>query len=303
MTWLQVVCCWMCFGAIGWSQSARDIRDVSTDLRIPPLSEAAPSEAAPSAGRRVKQTLPGYPKAVYHVLYLPSDWQPTEIYPVIVEYAGNGPYQSSNGDVSTGYVEGSKLGYGITGGKKAIWLCLPFLNNDATENVRTWWGDAPEYNVTPTVDYCKKAVPWICETYQGDPQRILLVGFSRGAIACNYVGLHDDEIAKLWKCMIPFSHYDGVRRWPYPRSDRESALERLARLGDCEQLICSEHTGGNANLQATRDYLRSTKAWGQTTFLETGFRNHNDAWILRPSGSRDALRKWVSKRLQVKLDE
>ena len=44
----------------------------------------------------------------------------------------------------------------------------------------------------------------------------------RGAIGCNYLGLYDDEIAELWKAMIPYSHYDGVRLWGYPKSDMAS---------------------------------------------------------------------------------
>jgi len=28
--------------------------------------------------------------------------------------------------------------------------------------------------------------------------------------------------------------------------------------------------------------------------VETGFRNHNDAWTLRPSPARAALREWVA---------
>ena len=64
--------------------------------------------------------------------------------PVIVEFAGNGPYKSRFGDISTGLVEGSKLGYGITGGKNFIWVCMPYLNNDGTANVTQWWGNKPE---------------------------------------------------------------------------------------------------------------------------------------------------------------
>ncbi len=292
--WIQFVCCWAGLCGTGWSQIAVDIRDVPPDLTVPPLVSGEPRP-----GRRVKLTLAGYPKEVYHVLYLPIDWQPNRSFPVVVEYAGNGPYKSKQGDVSTGLVEGSKLGYGITGGKKAIWLCLPYLNNDATANVRMWWGDAPNYDVQPTVDYCKKSVDWICERFGGDPKRVMLVGFSRGAIACNYVGLHDDEIAKLWRCMIPFSHYDGVRSWDFSASDRESASRRLARLGKCPQLICSERTGGEAGLRATREYLRSTRMAVRTDYLETGFHNHNDAWLLRPSKARDHVRRWANKQLQL----
>ena len=53
---------------------------------------------------------------VYHVTYLPTDWRPGKRYPVIVEYAGNGNYTNRFGDVSTGRVEDSRLGYGISAG-------------------------------------------------------------------------------------------------------------------------------------------------------------------------------------------
>ena len=93
----------------------------------------------PAAGKRVKQVHPDWKQTeVYHVLYLPKDWQPGKRYPVIVEYAGNGPYQNRFGDISTGHPEGSKMGYGITGGRGFVWVCIPYLNADGTRNVTQW---------------------------------------------------------------------------------------------------------------------------------------------------------------------
>ncbi len=43
------------------------------------------------------------------------------------------------------------------------------------------------------------------------------------------------------------------------------------------------------------DPLENSGALGEFTFLETGFRNHNDAWVLRPSPARDAARDWLAK--------
>ena len=63
----------------------------------------------PAAGKRVKQVHPDWMQTeVYHLLYLPKDWQPGKRYPVIVEYAGNGPYQNRFGDISTGHPEGAR---------------------------------------------------------------------------------------------------------------------------------------------------------------------------------------------------
>ena len=92
----------------------------------------------------MKVTLPGYEGTkVYHALYLPTDWHPDRKYPVLVEYAGNGPYRNRYGDISTGLVEGSRMGYGISAGKGYLWLCLPYLNGEGTVNVRSWWGSKP----------------------------------------------------------------------------------------------------------------------------------------------------------------
>ena len=75
-----------------------DIRTAPPDLEVPALTDGDPAP-----GRRVKQVAPQYEGTdVHHVLYLPEDWEPDARYPVIVEYAGNGPYRSPFGDVSTG---------------------------------------------------------------------------------------------------------------------------------------------------------------------------------------------------------
>ena len=120
--------------------------------------------------------------------------------------------------------------------------------------------------------------------------RVVLAGFSRGAIACNYIGLHDDQIAKLWCGFVPYSHYDGVRKWSFAKSDRAAAKVRLARLGERPQFVLHEGDGASA----TEKYLRESGIdIGKIEFMSTGFRNHNDAWILRPSKAREALRKWL----------
>jgi hypothetical protein len=271
-----------------------DIRSVPADLVVPPMTRDAPE-----AGARVRQVHPDYKStSVYHALYLPPGWQPGGSYPVIVEYQGNGGYRSRYGDVCTGRVEDSKLGYGMSAGANYIWLCLPYLNEAGTANAIKWWGDAPSHRPGKTIDYCKKTVPWICETYGGDPDRVVLAGFSRGSIACNYIGLADDEIARLWCAFVPYSVYDGNREtWPYPGADRASALERLRRLGSRPQFICSESSspGSSTSLESTRAYLASTRVRGKFTFRPTGYRNHNDAWILRPGPARKHLRRWLQR--------
>lgn len=267
-----------------------DISTVKPDLVVPALVDGKPG-----AGRRVKEVLPQYEgTGVYHVLYLPKDWRPGQRYPVVVEYAGNGPYRNRNRDISSGRVEGSRMGYGISGGESYIWLCLPYLNGKGTANVRRWWGSKPEYDARPTISYCLEAVKHICAQFGGDRERLVLCGFSRGAIACNFIGLHDDRVAVLWRAFIPYSHYDGARQWEYPGSDRASALQRLRRLGSRPQFVCSE----GSQFKETAQYLIESGVKGNFTFRGTGFRNHSDAWLLRPSKTRSELRSWLAEVLK-----
>ncbi len=261
-----------------------DIASIAPDLQIPPVVNSAPA-----AGKRVSQALPQYSGTrVHHLLYLPTDWKPGRNYPVIVEYAGNGNFKNDYGDVSEGTVEGSRLGYGISGGREFIWLCLPYVNSAEKRNQEIWWGD-----VDATVQYAKDAVAMVIDRFGGDPQRIVLAGFSRGAIACNFIGLHDDQIAKLWRAFIPYSHYDGVRTWPYPDSDSASALARLKRLNGRPQFIIHENS-----VQATNQYLTEVGIQGRFTFRTLEFRNHNDAWTLRDIPERREVRQWLKEALR-----
>ncbi len=265
-----------------------DISTVPPDLSVPELVDGPPG-----AGKRVRLELfQGTPPVI---LYLPTDWAPGKKFPVLIELAGNGTFKNSYGDTSSGLPEGSKLGYGLSGGKGFVWACVPFLNEAGNKTAITWWGDAPTYRPDSTVAFIKRAVPALCEKFSGDPQRVILCGFSRGSIAGNAIGLHDDEIAALWRGFVCFSHYDGVStRWPFSGADAESARQRLTRLKGRPQLICGEFP-----LTGIRKHLESTGITGNFTFLETGFRNHNDAWVLRPSTARDTARKWLAETIKM----
>jgi hypothetical protein len=266
-----------------------DIRSVAPDLTVPQSSESMPA-----AGLRVRRAINGaVTKNVYHTLFLPTDWAAGKSFPIIVEYAGNGGYRDALGDECSGRPEDCNLGYGLSDGRGFLWLCLPFLNNAGDGLALTWWGTAPEHSPQPTLSYCEAAIKDACENFGGDQERIILCGFSRGAIACNYLGLHDEEIAKLWKAFVVCSHYDGVLKWPYPGSDSQSAAVRLSRLHGRPQFIIGERD----QTDETHAYLLPLKQTNQT-FASTGFRNHSDQWILRPSPAREQLRSWLNKVVQ-----
>jgi hypothetical protein len=243
---------------------------------------------SPAPGRRVRRTLPRYDGTdVYHALYLPRDFREGAPHPVIVEYAGNGPYRAPGREAISGRVEDTCLGYGIGAGDRFIWLSLPFVSVDLRRNQLTWWGD-----VERTVEYCLDAVGEACRSYGGDEGAILLAGFSRGAIACNYIGLHDDRISSLWRGFFAHSHYDGVRQWEYAGSDRAAAVERLRRLGGRPQFISHE-----GSVDAVKAYLASACPEGRFTFCALPFADHTDAWVLADSPERAMLRAWVDETL------
>jgi len=265
-----------------------DLSSIPADLEIPPLAHAPPGP-----GRRVKQTLPSWRgTGVYHVVWLPVDWQPAQRLPVIVEYGGNGGFRNGYGDTCTGLPEDCKLGFGMSAGKGFIWLCLPFLDGKGDSVAITWWGDPPSYDVQPTLDYCREAVAAACRDLGGDPGRVVLCGFSRGGLACNLVGLHDDAMARLWCAFVPYAGYEDVRvQRRYPGADPVKAMARLRRLGDRPQFICQEGAGP----EEARRQLSEVLPGGDLTFASTGFRNHSDAWVLRPSAARSQLRAWLEK--------
>jgi hypothetical protein len=206
---------------------------------------------------------------------------------VIVEYPGNGGYQRGR-DVSHGTVDGCSLGFGLTEGRRAIWVCLPFVDtqNGPKQNCTLWWGDVAE-----TKRYCIATVRDICARFGGDPRRIVLAGFSRGAIACNFIGLHDDEIAALWCGFFCHSHYDGVREtWPYAGADRASAMKRLQRLQGRPQWLSQERSVAESD-----KYLRDSGVPGDFTFVSMPFANHTDQWLLRTSPETLNARAWWAR--------
>ena len=279
--------------ATGSSYGYPDISGYKPDL-VPPVM----TRKTPGAGRRVRATLPKYRDTdVHYSLYLPTDWRPGGQYPVIVEYSGNGGregagvYRSPYGDISTGLVSDSSLGYGLSGGAGAIWIVLPFIDAGQARNTVWWWGD-----VEATVAFCKEAVKTVCAEFGGDPEAVLLCGFSRGAIACNYIGLHDDEIAGLWRAFFPASHYDGAWPNPYPGNDRAAALRRLQRLGG--RPVFASHEVVNLrettfSIMYTINYLaQSGLPLDNFKFQIVPVRNHTDRWVLYDFVARKNLRRW-----------
>ncbi len=266
------------------------VLSASEDLVTPEMVDEEPG-----AGRCVRQVSPEYRATkVYHALYLPTNWKPGGSFPVIVEYTGNKWIKCG----SSGEVKDANLAYGLTGGRDFICVSMPYIDNDGQANAHLWWGDRQA-----TVEYCKTNLPRICRHFGGDPNRVFICGFSRGAIAASYIGLADDEIAALWKGMFAHDHFDGHKEWSYPESSRQAALERLARLRG-RPVFVSSGTEELAN-DGPEGFLRAHLNLANFTFLKVPVAEifsipdggvihpHTDLWMHRESAYRDFARAWL----------
>ena len=284
-----------------------DVTKHPRDLSVP---EVTKDEPVP--GKRVLQALPDYENSkVRHALYLPTDWVNGKTYSVIAEYTGN------NGTVAGGK---ACQGYGISGGKGFLWITLPFVSEDGKTDMDWWWGDPDR-----TADYAIAAIKSVCKKWGGNPKAVILTGHSRGAIACNYIGLRNDDIAKLWLGMIPASHYDN-RPWKQGKAEFSRKVERLRRLGKTPQFVCGEHhlaeqhndkkllamvqTENYASLEAVkRDlnlqtiliqegiqaFITKNHPNARITFHTFPWVNHDGQWTLYDTSSRKKLRNWVNE--------
>jgi len=179
----------------------------------------------PAPGRRVRYQLSSDEgrNEVYCALYLPSDWEPGKRFPVIAEFPGNLFYHATK-CWSTGRPEQCQMGYGITTGEGAIWVSLPFVDLDSGGIAESGFGSR---DGADTALHARRFIADICAQWGGDRDNLFLSGFSRGAIACGYIGLSDDEIAGLWKGFVACQHYDGSR---WRQSRMEDAIGRAPRF-------------------------------------------------------------------------
>jgi len=129
------------------------------------------------------------------------------------------------------------MGYGLSGGQDYIWLVLPYIEkhpDGSLANCLQWWGDIAE-----TKKYCLKTIESVCVQYGGDRERIVLCGFSRGSIGCNYFRSIEIEGAEIVnQCTfekIPFPNHSA--EWLLcDLPQRESARKWLRQvlLGNTE---------------------------------------------------------------------
>ncbi len=276
---------------------------VSFDLTMLSLASIPPQEmGSPNPGKRVSVTEPEYAGTdVHHSLYLPVNFGERSRHPLIVEFTGNHSPPSG----STGLIEDAHLGFSLTLGRDFIWVVLPFIATDHRHNERKWMGDE-----NATMAYAKTCIPRIIEKYHGDPEHVILCGFSRGAIAAGYIGLHDDEIAKFWSAFFTVDHFDGVRewdtRWGKPLEKyRAEAIVRLRRVQGRPWWVSQEFSTDDISA-----FLKEAGLFGDNYTLDAVPMNqlfptipndyfiatHTDLWPLFDHAHSQRAREWIYRQ-------
>ena len=262
-----------------------DVHGLAATGELPPwtpppgrIELPAIADGPPAPGRRVRHRLAGDESSgLSCLLHLPDDWRPGGRYPVIVEYPGNVFYVK--GCYSTGLPEQCGIGYGMARGRGAIWVSLPFVDGRTGTIVENGWGDPDD-----TADYCVRVVEDACGRFGGDPTAMVLTGFSRGAIACGFIGLRNDRIAKLWKGFHLCQHFDGDG---WNGADMAGAIARAGRFRGATVF----HTDNDA--QRVRPVTEAMQA--PTTFVQSGLGAHATAMFLDDRESTRRLRAWFAE--------
>ena len=115
------------------------------------------------------------------------------------------------------------------------------------------------------------------ELYGGDPARVVVTGWSRGAIATGALGLYDDATSALFKAFVPYSHLDADCGWV---DMKQPALgQRWDRLAGRPTLYLGECAVATKSGPEWLEKIgqNGTHATSGMEFMTTGFANHNDA--------------------------
>jgi hypothetical protein len=237
-------------------------------------------DGLPAPGRRVRYRLAtNKENGIYGALYLPPDWQPGRRYPVIAEFPGNIFYRAK-ACWSTGRPEQCQMGYGISSGTGAIWVSLPFVDRKTGGIAENGFGSNDgEDTVTHTMNFMED----ICQNWGGDRNNLFVSGFSRGSIACGYVGLRNDRIARLWKGIIGCQHYDGFR---WNQSNIGGAVERAPRFRG--QAIFQVDN----NQETYQPVVDATDPGVNWTWTKSGLGYHATAMFLDDRPVMKQLRQW-----------
>lgn len=239
---------------------------------VPPITE----EGTPMAGKRVRIYLEHFPKA-YYVLFLPYNFNTIGKWPVIVESPPN------LWGSETGLPDDVFLGYGITQGMDYIWVCVPFINEEG-EILKAYWGSNP----LSTVNLWLEVLADLNKRFPVDNDKIILSGFSRGAVSTVYIGNYNDTIGSKWAAYFAHSHFDGCCQILLGNSK-----ERLNRIGGRKILISAGEIDYAKNCSYNA-YKKLVSIGSRATYIEIPNADHTPHWALEESESTEKAQHWLN---------
>jgi len=240
---------------------------------VPPLT----TEGAPQAGKRVRVYLKAYPKA-YYVLFLPYNFtnKGRKKWPVIIESPGN-EYEGLQG-----LPDDIFLGFGLTRGLNYIWVSVPFIDEEG-QVLSMYWGKNP----LSTVQLWQEVLEDLSRRFTIDHKKMVLAGFSRGAVSTSYIGNYTDAIRTKWVAYFACAHFDGCCQ-----TLLGSAEERIARIQGRKVCICVG-TNDSAKTCSIHAYERLMRQGCPATYIEIPGVDHRPDWILGESESAEKAREWL----------
>jgi hypothetical protein len=164
----------------------------------------------------------------------------------------------------------------MTRGEGAICLGLPFIDRKTGSIAESGWGNADD-----TAEYAIRMVEEVCTKFHGDRPNVVLTGFSRGAIACGYIGLRNDRIAALWKGFHACQHYD---RDGWNGATMDGALQRARRFTG---KAVFQTDNSEEKPQTVMDAMHTG-----VIFVRSGLGAHACAMFLDSRPSTQQLRQW-----------
>jgi hypothetical protein len=200
---------------------------------------------------------------------------------VIAEYPGNIFFIP--GCYSTGLPDQCLIGHGMTKGRGSICVGLPFIDPAAGKIAEHGWGDPDA-----TADHAIRMMEEVCANFGGDRANLVLTGFSRGALACGYIGLRNDRIAALWKGFHACQHYDGDG---WNGATLEGALERAKRF---RGRAVFQTDNSPVAFQAVMDAMKTEVTWANSRLGA-----HATSMFLDERESTRQLREWYLRLLST----
>ena len=261
-------------------------------LLLFPLSSYANSEALtfpeveegiPKPGKLVKVYLQEYPEA-YYVVFLPYNYTEGAKFPVIFESPANGYPRELP------FYEGLFLGYGISRGIDYILVSVPCVDTTG-QILKSSWGKDP----LSTVNFWLAVLHDLSAKFHIFEDRIILAGFSRGAVSTSYIGNYNNEIKSKWCAYFAYAHFDGCCQTCLGDPDK-----RIKRINGRKVLIA---VGENDTAKkCSKEAYLKLKAYGfPATYIEHHDihtdkclnLSHNPFWILEDSEPAQKAREWL----------